>query len=197
MKIEDTATPTSDTTSATRPDGGAHRPAPAAASATDPALLDDAGRALFSLGRLFGKPQPQHLAESGGRTVELSRILVVQAVEAGPIGPDQELTVGAVAARLDIDPSTASRLVTESIRDGYLSRTASQADARRVRLALTAAGRALAADARRYQRAVFEHVTRDWSDAERREFARLFVRFAAAVADARANPPTPEHPPSP
>jgi hypothetical protein len=73
------------------------------------------------------------------------------------------------------------------LREGYLSRMASPADARRARLTLTEAGRALAAAARDYQRAVFEEVTRDWSAAERLVFARLFVRFAAAVAAALAD----------
>src|SRR4051794_19677663 len=116
MKMEDATLPTSGTTGVTRTDDGAHG-LDSAGSAADPAVLDDAGRALFSLGRLFSKPPPPP-AESGGRTVELSRILVVQAIEAGPTGPDREMTVGTVAARLDIDPSTASRLVAETIRDG-------------------------------------------------------------------------------
>lgn len=194
MKSEGAATPTSDTTSNPDPDDGVGRPTPAEAVAGS-TVLDQASQALFNLGRLFSKPlSPHRPAESGGRAVELSRILVVQAIEAGSTGPDREMTVGTVAARLEIDPSTASRLVAETIRDGYLARTASQTDARRVPLTLTAAGRALATDARRYQRAVFEQVTRDWSDEERREFARLFVRFAAAVADARANPPATDRP---
>jgi DNA-binding MarR family transcriptional regulator len=179
MNVRDAVTPAGD--SAIAPE--------AVGSPASAAVLDEAGQALFRLGRLFARP-PQHQAPKGraGQPVELSRILVVQAIAAGPDGPGQELTVGTVAARLDIDPSTASRLVAETIRDGYLARTASPADARRVRLELTAAGRALAADARRYQRAVFDHVTRDWSDEERRDFARLFIKFAAAVAEARTNP---------
>ena len=168
-------------------------PPGSAASGTrpgDPAALDDAGPALFRLGRLFSKPpSPQALTARTGRAIELSRILVVQAIEAGPGEAEREMTVGTVAVRLGIDPSTASRLVAEAIKDGYLSRATSRADARRAHLELTDAGRALAASARRYQRAVFEQVTRDWTDAERREFARLFVRVAAAVAETLADPP--------
>ncbi|MDP9374359.1 MAG: MarR family winged helix-turn-helix transcriptional regulator [Chloroflexota bacterium] len=156
-------------------------------------MLDDAGQALFRLGRIFSK-QPLHqlLAQPTGCAVELSRILAVQAVGAGPEEPDREVTVGVVADRLGVDPSTASRLVAETIRDGYLARAASPVDARRVPLELTPAGRALAEDARRYQRAVFEHVTRDWSERERDEFARLFVKFADAVAEARTGLATPD-----
>lgn len=128
------------------------------------------------------------LAGSTGRSVELSRILAVQAVEAGLEEPGGEVTVGAVAERLEIDQSTASRLVAEAIRDGYLSRAASEADGRRIRLELTEAGRKLAEDARRYQRSVFEDLTRDWSERDREEFARLLVKFADSAAEASLDP---------
>ncbi len=175
---------------------GAPDPDPPPDTGGDPSsVFDAAGQALFRLGRVFGR-QPAHraLAEQTGQAVELSRILVVQAVEAGAEAPDQEVTVGAVAARLGVDPSTASRLVAEAIQAGYLVRAASPADARRARLGLTAAGRELAGDARRYQRAVFEQVTRDWPERERAEFARLFVKFAAAVAETLAAPAAPGPP---
>jgi len=150
------------------------------------AVLDRAGQALFRLGRLFGRQSLQQmLARRTGRAVELSRIFVVQAVEEGSSAPGAAPTVGTVAERLGVDPSTASRLVAEALRDDYLARDPAPADARRAQLALTDAGRALAEDARRYQRAVFERVTEDWTAEERHEFARLFVRFADAVARAR------------
>lgn len=182
MSSADAAPPTSAAGNGPRPESGDE-----AASA-----LDHAGRALFRLGRFFSK-RPLHrlLTKPTGRAVEVSRVLVVQAIEAGPAEPGGEVTVGLVAGRLDVDPSTASRLVAETIRDGYLSRAASRVDGRSVRLELTDAGRALAEDARRYQRAVFEHVTRGWSERERREFARLFVEFAAA-AEAYATLETPD-----
>jgi len=151
-------------------------------------ILDEAGQALFRLGRMFSRqPMRQRVTEHSRRALELSRILVVQAVEAGVAKPDEEMTIGVVARRLDIDPSTASRLVSESIRAGYLAGTPSPADARRTRLALTDTGRALAAAAQRYQRATFEHITREWPERERQEFARLFIKFADAVTESRAS----------
>jgi DNA-binding MarR family transcriptional regulator len=153
------------------------------------AALDEAGRALFRLGRMFDRQRVRRvLAESTGRSVELSRILAVQAVEAGLEKPGDEVTIGAVAERLEVDQSTASRLVAETIRDGYLSRAVSEADGRRSRLELTEAGRELAEDARRYQRAVFEDLTREWPTGEREEFARLLAKFADSVAEASLDP---------
>ncbi len=155
----------------------------------DPSVLDEAGQALFRLGRIFARQPMSHvLTERDGHAVEVSRILVAQAVEAGPEEPSGDVTVGAVSARLGVDPSTASRLVADTIQAGYLSRTPSPLDARRAQLALTDAGRALLEDAHRYQRAVFDHLTRHWSDHERHEFARLLSRFVDAVADIHATP---------
>ena len=155
----------------------------------DGAALDAAGQALFRLGRLFGRqPIADLLAARNGRPVELSRILVVQAVADastpanGDAGQD-EVTVGVVAEQLGIDPSTASRLVAETVREGYLTRSASSIDARRACLTLTEAGRALDASSRRFQRSVFEQATADWPDHDRLVFARLFVRFAQTIAE--------------
>jgi DNA-binding MarR family transcriptional regulator len=145
---------------------------------------DAASQALFRFGRIFGKfPLRQQLSE-GRHGVELSHVLVVEAVEAGQHA-DREVTIGSVANYLEIDPSTASRLVAMTLRAGYLARTKSLVDARAVQLELTPAGVQLAADARHYQREIFEQATGDWSDDEREIFARLFIKFVNAVVDLR------------
>ncbi|HEY7418607.1 MAG TPA: MarR family winged helix-turn-helix transcriptional regulator [Ktedonobacteraceae bacterium] len=147
-------------------------------------VLNVAGQALFRLGRLFSKyPMREQLMQRTGKAIEVSRIVVTEAVAAGPEEPGQEITVGVVASRLGIDPSTASRLVMETINAGYLSRSTSQADSRRLRLELTDMGRKLVEEAHHYQRVVFEHVTREWSEQEQQEFARLLVKFVASVAE--------------
>jgi DNA-binding MarR family transcriptional regulator len=149
--------------------------------------LNAAGQALFRLGRFFSKhPMREQLMQRTGKTVEVSRIVVAEAVAAGLEEPGQEMTVGVVAKLLDIDPSTASRLVMETINAGYLSRAPSQSDSRRLRLELTDAGRELVEEAHQYQRLVFEHVTREWSEQERQEFARLLLRFVDSVAETHA-----------
>ena len=144
-------------------------------------LLSEASRALFQLGRTFSKiPQRQSGSQGTTQIAELSQILVVQAVETAT-KLRQSATVAAVAEALLIEPSTASRLVAQTIRAGYLARTVSPHDGRAAQLTLTVAGQALADHARHYQRTVFDQVTQDWSDAERQTFARLFVKFAQAV----------------
>ena len=154
---------------------------PAGMSAPDD--LEVAARALFALGRAFSRQSVRDLlSERSGRAVDLSRVLVVQAVDEGADAPDGEVTVGTVAERLGIDPSTASRLVADATRDGYLARSASAHDGRRASLTLTDAGRELVRASRAYQRQVFLDATASWTEDERAQFARLFVRFAEAVA---------------
>jgi len=151
-------------------------------------MLNDAGRALFRLGRIFGRhPMREQLMVRRGNTPELSQILVAEAVAAASAESEQEVTVGIVAERLAIDPSTASRLVAETIVGGYLLRASSQIDSRRIRLQLTDAGYKLVEDAHRYQRIVFEDLTRSWPDQERQEFARLLVKLAASAAERRVS----------
>lgn len=147
-------------------------------------MLTAASRALFQLGRTFSKlPLRQLLTAATTQAVELSQILVVQAVDAATAA-GQSATIGSVAEALAVDPSTASRFVTQTIRAGYVMRTAAPHDGRAVQLALTTAGHALADHASQYQRAVFAQVTRAWSAEEQLTFARLFVKFADAVTEA-------------
>lgn len=147
-------------------------------------LLESAGQALFRLGRWFSKQSMrERLIERKGTSPELSHILVTEAVAVRSEEPGREITVGVVAERLAIDPSTASRLVAETMKAGYISRLPSQADNRRLRLELTASGYELVEYSHHYQRAIFEHVTQDWPDQERQDFARLLIKFVESVTE--------------
>ena len=151
----------------------------------DASLLDAAGQALFRLGRVFNRYPIHHLLEERtGRVVHISYILVAQAVAESRAEAGQETTVGTIAEKLAIDPSTASRLVSETLQAGYLIRTPSLTDGRRIHLSLTEAGHELIAQALRYQRLVFDQVTQTWPEQTRMEFARLFIEFAQAVTEA-------------
>lgn len=115
------------------------------------------------------------MRELGGG-VDLSHLGVVDAVEEGA-DAGGAVTVGMVGERLGIDPSRASRVVTSAIQAGYVERVASQSDGRRVGLRLTDAGRALAESAHRVRQRAFAEAMEDWTDGERRDFARLLMRF--------------------
>jgi DNA-binding MarR family transcriptional regulator len=169
-------------------------------------VLAAIGAALFHLRRVWIKPDMMKRIRArtaggpGGRPLQISNLMVVNAVAAltdeppvdGPGAPSGgeggeaevscEITVGAVADRLEIDPSTASRLVGHAIDAGLVSRRPSPVDARRANLGLTDAGRRVKQVADRYRRAYFDGLMNDWTDAERAEFARLLTRFADAAA---------------
>src|SRR5919108_206914 len=102
-------------------------------------ILAQIETALFHVRRVWAKPEiMRKLREQdpSGRPVQTSSLLVVHAVAGLPA----DVTVGAVAERLEIDPSTASRLVGHAIDAGLVSRRPSPTDARRANLGLTDAG---------------------------------------------------------
>jgi DNA-binding MarR family transcriptional regulator len=158
---------------------------------SDPALSDIA-LALFHLRRVWAKPdlmkriRAQTSGGPGGRPLQLSNLMVVHAVAALSCEPAQpngeEVTVGAVAERLEIDPSTASRLVGHAIDAGLVSRRPSPVDARRANLGLTDAGVRVKQVADRFRRAYLDELMAGWTGTERKEFARLLSRFAEAAA---------------
>ncbi|MFI2753911.1 MarR family winged helix-turn-helix transcriptional regulator [Cellulomonas sp. P22] len=137
-------------------------------------LLDEVGAAFSRLRRrttqISDDPAPSRK--------DLSRNIVLNIVDEEP----GEMTVGGVAERLGIDPSAASRAVSDCITAGLLERRASQHDGRRTLLAITPEGDALRRRFRRQQRAAFVHITADWSDEDRLTFARLLVKYDQATA---------------
>ncbi|WP_063763609.1 MarR family winged helix-turn-helix transcriptional regulator [Streptomyces sp. NRRL S-646] len=150
-------------------------------AAADP--LDAVGPAFSRLRRASALN-----AETQVSRKDMTRTLVLNIVEEGPEEDGQEITVGVVAERLAVDPSVASRMVTDCISAGYLVRAASQQDGRRTILQMTGEGMDMLAAFRRHQRAAFEFITRDWPGEERLQFARLLIKYVDSVAEARHAP---------
>jgi DNA-binding MarR family transcriptional regulator len=142
--------------------------------------------AAFQLRRLWTKSQllrrlREHLGP--GRTIQLSNLLVIYAV-ARRDGEDDELTVGAVAEYLDIDPSTASRLVGQTIDAGFVSRRPSPVDARRALLRLTDDGHRVQKLTDEFRLRFIAELVADWTPDEREQFGQLLGRFADALSAA-------------
>ncbi len=152
-------------------------------TSADDAVLARIGSSLLRLRRAWARPDlVRKVARQtpGDRPLQLSNLMVVTAV--GRLGDKGgEVTVGAVAERLEIDPSTASRLVGHAIDAGFVSRRASASDARRADLQLTEAGERVLESADRHRNAYVARVMRDWPEADRREFARLLTAFTEGV----------------
>lgn len=149
---------------------------------------------LDAVGPAFGKLRRSSLleVEEPISQKDLSRTLVLRVVleaeqdaaegesaDASGAGRSEagEITVGAVARHLGVDPSVASRMVSDNISAGYLVRAASQQDGRRTVLHLSPEGRELMARFARHQRSAFECITADWPERERLEFARLMLKY--------------------
>ncbi|MFC4062551.1 MarR family winged helix-turn-helix transcriptional regulator [Planomonospora corallina] len=137
--------------------------------------------ALFRLRRIWARPLRARRAADPHRPVQMSNVMVVHAVHKLDLELP-EVTVGAVAEQLDVDPSTASRLVNDAIGAGLVVREESEIDARRARLTLSAAGRRVLEVVVRYRRSYLDALMADWDRADREAFARLLTRFAEAAA---------------
>ncbi|SHI19080.1 MarR family winged helix-turn-helix transcriptional regulator [Streptomyces sp. 3214.6] len=139
---------------------------------------------LDAVGPAFSKLRRTSLLEVENpiSAKDLGRTLALNIVLEHTRDSDKEITVGAVAELLGVDPSVASRMVTDNIKAGYLIRAASQQDGRRTVLLLSPEGADLMARFRRHQRAAFEYITAHWAERDRLEFARLMLKYVDSLA---------------
>jgi DNA-binding MarR family transcriptional regulator len=92
--------------------------------------------------------------------------------------PAEETMVSTVAQRLNIDPSRASRIVTDLIGRGLAARATSRADARRSIVTLTPSGQAMVEAVRRYKFLLLGGFLSDWTPDERETLLPLLERFS-------------------
>lgn len=113
--------------------------------------------------------------------IDLAQLDVLVAIEApvGEFGETEggETMVATVAERLNIDPSRASRVVSEMVDLGYARRAVSQADARRTIIELTKAGRAIVEAVRAYKFLILGDFLNGWGAEELATFLPLLRKF--------------------
>ena len=97
--------------------------------------------------------------------------------------------VATIAARLGIDPSRASRLVTELISEGYAARAVSQQDARRTIVTLTDKGNAVVTAVRTIKYLVLGTFLSDWSAEEMNTLTPLLHRLTHWADEVGTEPP--------
>lgn len=90
-----------------------------------------------------------------------------------------ETMVATVAERLNIDPSRASRLVSEMVEQGFARRAVSQADARRTIIEMTDSGRAVVDAVRAYKFLIMGDFLGSWEKSEIAAFVPLLKRFGS------------------
>lgn len=97
--------------------------------------------------------------------------------------PQDEVTVGIIAERMGIDPSRASRISADLVERGYAIRVASQLDARRICLKLTAKSERLVTAVRQTKWRIFAGALAQWDEQDLVTFAALLERFAGWAID--------------
>ncbi len=123
-------------------------------------LLDELDEALVHLRRVLQRPgYRRRLLAALPQDVPLSILRLLRVVQRASEPP----SIGTVADVLDIDPSTASRIVDRAVARGDLERRACADDRRRARLHLTPSGQALLDTATQRRRELLAAVTSDWS----------------------------------
>lgn len=144
--------------------------------------LEAIDAALLRMRRMWLKPASKaQLRRDLGEGIEMSSVLVADAVSKA--AGQGEVTVAVVASELQVERSTASRLVDSAARAGFVARMPSERDARRTVVTLTDAGYHLIERAVAFRRSHLERYLEGWPLHDRSEFARLLDRFATAVAD--------------
>lgn len=114
--------------------------------------------------------------------IDLAQLDVLSAI-AGPApefdDANGETMVATVAERLAIDPSRASRLVSEMVERGFARRAVSQADARRSIVELTAQGHAVVDAVRAYKYLILGDFLGTWPEEDVAAFVPLLKRFSS------------------
>ncbi len=153
--------------------------------------------ALLALRRLVAAPGGGLVLRHAGGRVEVSTMLVVEAV-ARSLAAGVECTVGGVAEALHVAHSTASRLVDRAAKAGMVRRTRAANDPRRTRVVLTTEGEHLQGEAVRFRTGRLAHILGSWTAEEVVTFTDLLERFAADARGGLHGPADPiDRPPDP
>lgn len=93
-------------------------------------------------------------------------------------------SVGALAEQVNLDASTVTRQVAAMKQDGLVKKLDNPDDRRGGFVMITEKGREAAARSRAQRLERVERAFSDWSENDRREFARLTARYNDAIRDA-------------
>ncbi len=131
--------------------------------------------ALVDLRRLWMHPRLlRWFSEQVGHDVELATLRTLRAIESAP---GDSPGVKDLAAILAVDASTASRLVEQSVAEGYVERRSSEADRRRTQLRLTPSGERLLERSTEVRGRMLGRATSGWDDEELMTLAGLLARL--------------------
>ena len=98
------------------------------------------------------------------------------------------LSIAEVAERLAVDPSQASKRITELVNDGLLDRAVDEFDRRSTRVRVSRKGRQLVDGVFEFQMASFGVLTTDLGRAERDQWTPYVVAYVDAMLNRRVGP---------
>ncbi len=145
------------------------------------ALIDSLDRAFRRLRKSMVKPPGGQVpVPSLGRQLDMAKIFACDAI-AELSESSRSVSVKDVAAGLDLEHSTVSRLLGEIEDDGLLVRGTDPADRRRTTVALTDLGRAVVSDATAMSRFFTRILLEEWDRADVEQLTGLMTRLAETV----------------
>lgn len=136
--------------------------------------LERLDQALLRLRRFFETPT---VVDDDGSPVELSTLLVLDAITSAHGAATDNWTVRDVARRLEVAHSTASRFVARAEKAGAVTRAPSDTDRRETVVEATGAGRALAERAAYFRLTRLDGITDTWEPCDVATLAGLLTRF--------------------
>lgn len=116
----------------------------------------------------------RRLLDEVGQPISMAVLRTLYAIDSLRL---EKISVGDVASELEVDASTASRLVETAVANGYALRNPSPDDRRKSVLNLTETGRAIVNDARGAREFLLSEVTSDWTQDEVTSFTVLLDRL--------------------
>lgn len=163
------------------------------ALARERGLSEEAAKAVAAIDGVMARIRRNIMRREFGRVVlaqiapdlEVAHMDVISAIGHRIEGDPEEVTVGLIAERLGIDPSRASRVSADVVDRGFARRVASQQDARRICLELTAKGRRFVDAIRHSKMGLFATALGQWQESELIVFANLLDRFSTWATDGK------------
>lgn len=147
-------------------------------SPTNPALREDAYQ-LF--GKLVARSDPSRLDELASLGLTITQLRVLFLLRAEP-----QLSAGALAERLDVTPSTLTRIMDRLVRNSLIERVPAKDDRRLVLHSLSEAGSQLVEDTERRYHAKMDLVLSHLTDAQVSRIVEALRDLAAATEAAEA-----------
>lgn len=150
----------------------------------DPAIIERLDRALLRMRHTVVRPEITSVPIPAlQRTVDLAKVMacLVIADLHGLADPPRPVTVKDVAAALELEHSTASRLLTETEAEGLIIRSTDPTDRRRTAAALTPTGQAVVEQSSAIRTWAIDAMLSEWSTPDLHAFTHLVERFSSTI----------------